>query len=122
MKKMKIDLMTFFTIGLTLLMITLVLLFSSGCAQKTVTITKYKYIEKQCPRLNVYEPCDQNLTLTAVNKNNQICIKEWNGCIDKDEFIKLAHFIQNIKTICKKYETEIKLYNQKIATPEPSKQ
>jgi len=122
MKTARIDFMNVLAIFITVVVMVFVMLVNSGCAQKTVVITKYKYIEKKCPKLKTFDSCEQNLTLTAYNKNNQICIREWNGCIDKKSFIDLAKYINKIKTTCKKYESEVKLYNQKIAKPEPSKQ
>ena len=89
----------------------------TGCAQKPQTIVKYKYIEKKCPKLTVYQGCDVNLTLTAYNKNGQICIKEWNGCIDKKAFIDLAKYIKNLKATCKKYKLEIIEYNKRFTAP-----
>ena len=89
----------------------------TGCAQKPQTIVKYKYIEKKCPPLTVYQGCEVNLSLTAYNKNNQICIKEWNGCIDKKAFIDLVKYIKNIRSVCKKYEYQIIEYNKRFTDP-----
>jgi len=107
-------LLTVFVLSLLTLFI---LCFFTGCAQKPQTIVKYKYIEKKCPPLTVYQGCDANLTLTAYNKNNQICIKEWNGCIDKKAFIDLVKYIKNIKSVCKKYEYQIIEYNKRFTDP-----
>ena len=89
----------------------------TGCAQKPQTIIKYKYIEKKCPELTVYQGCDANLTLSAYNKNNQVCVKEWNSCVDKRAFVNLAKYIKNLKSTCKKYEYEIIEYNKRFTGP-----
>jgi len=73
--------------------------------------TKYVYIKPKYPKLVTYE-YNKSITLTAYNKDNKICIKEWNSCIPKKEMIKLITYIKTLKTINKKYTKEINMYNQ----------
>jgi len=87
--------------------------FFVGCSQKTIAITKYKYIEKKCPKLKTFEK-PPKLILTAYNKDNKVCIKEWNGCIKKDSFLKLVHYIKSLQLVIKNYEDEINLYNKRF--------
>jgi len=114
MRKAKIDFMTAFTMIITVFIMVLVMIANSGCAEKTVVVTKYKYVQQKCPRLTVYKDWNKTINLTAFNKDGKICIKEWNGCIDKNAFIDLAKYIENLKKTCAKYQYEIKEYNSKF--------
>jgi hypothetical protein len=89
------------------------LFFIFGCTTKEIPVIKYKYIEKTCPKLKIYD-FNKSLELTIKKDKNKICIKEWGSCIKEEEFYKLVRYIKELKLINEKYKNEIKLYNQKF--------
>jgi len=104
----------FISISLTAVILWLLsLIFFTGCATRTEIITKYKYVRPKLPQLQVYE-YNKSLNLTAYNKNGKICIKEWNGCIDKKAFINLAKYIKELKGTLKKCNNQIIEYNKML--------
>jgi len=93
------------------------LLIFTGCANKTIVkkelIVKKVYVKRKCPKLKIFE-INKSIILTAYNKNNKICIKEWNSCIPQKEMINLISYIKYLKEINLRYKEEIQNYNKKF--------
>ena len=82
-------------------------IFTSGCS-----VFKPTYVFNEVPYLKKHLS-DSNLTLDNItNKNGQVCVAEWNGCIDKKPFISIMTYIKDIKSNNLKYEDDINLYNE----------
>jgi hypothetical protein len=94
----------------------ILLLLISGCSQPVKTITKYKYIQPSCPTLKTYK-YDKKIVLTAYNKNDKVCIKEWDSCMPKTQFKKLVQLIKSLRVNLQKCNSEIELYNKTFASP-----
>ena len=88
-----------------LLLIAIPFLFSA-CSTKEYVIEKLQY-----PKLRVYD-YNKSLKLTAYNKGNKVCIKEWGTCIPKSEMIKLITYTHSQKKIIDLYKKEILQYNE----------
>ena len=103
------------TLTFIIVIVGIIILFSiTGCAEKTVT--QYKYIKQPCPRLTVYQGCDDNYSITIYKKNNFICVGEWNNsCIPRNSFMKLYHHMRTVKQACANYKFEVEQYNKKFA-------
>ena len=83
--------------------------FLTSC---THTLIKPVYIKSKYPVLKEY-PVNKTLTLKVYNKNNEICVKDWNNvCIPKEKFLELVNFIELYKKQLKKANQEIELYNK----------
>ena len=82
-----------------------------GCAEKEIKVVP-KYIKIPChyPKLKMYQDTER-LNLAIRPQDNKVCIKQWNTCIPKNEFMNLVKFIKHKEATIKKYEVEIKNYN-----------
>ena len=89
-----------------------------GCADKPIIkkelVVKKVYVKSKCPKLRTFD-YNKTLSLTAYNKGNKICIKEWKACIPKEEMIKLIVHIKMLKEVNKKYKEEIEEYNKNFS-------
>ena len=115
-KKYELNEYKFFDYFTIVLLVAVILMFLQGCSRpQPQVVVKYKYIERKCPELKTY-PTPQPLIITAYNKNDKVCVREWqDACLPKTEFLKLAKYIKQLRSVCDKYKQEIIIYNQKIA-------
>jgi len=97
-------------LGLGLVLIT-------SCSQKEKLIIKNNFIEANYPTLEIYKPINRlkiSVKLVGVGNDKKVCVKNWDGCIKYGEFFRLKKYINNLKTKIKKYESQIKSYNDFI--------
>ena len=84
-------------------------IFLESCS---TILEKPVYIKSKYPVLKEY-PVNKTLILKVYNKNNEICVKDWNNvCIPKEKFLELVNFIELYKKQLKKANQEIELYNK----------
>lgn len=89
------------------LILTISILFT-GCF--TTTVIKPVYKHNKTPILEIYE-LPQYKFGKLYNKDNKVCVKKWDTCIDKKEFITLIDYMKNVKSINNKYHKQITIYN-----------
>ena len=101
-----------FNINFNLTIIFMFVILSSGCSSKQEKIIiKKQYIYSKVPILKIYDN-NSSLKLTAYNKDNKVCIKEWNSCLPKEKMIELINYTNSLKNTIIKYKNEVKIYNK----------
>lgn len=93
--------------------IVLLMIFSMlfiGCGTKVVEVPKYIY--NKAPLLELKDTKTTYEFGKLYNKNGKVCVKRWDACLKKKDFIELVDYLQALGATIDKSNAQVIEYNK----------